>query len=634
MKRKPLYFCLVIVFLFQLSITHAKKLALKTPSRNREVAILKQKSIEAQRNAWEVAEREGWKTKGYTQEGAFFELMRIEEGRPIYYVTYNGDAAISSATDKIRNVSPYNVNGNGYIVGVWDAGHVLNTHVEFGDRVTLIDPGSVHWHATHVAGTIAASGVDENAMGMAPSVDIESYWWGNDTVDMDERGATNPAQPGDIYISNHSYGDFSGWESVDVATPGTYNPHWYGTWGNQESDYFGLYNNKAADWDNLCSSKSYFLPFKAAGNNNDDSAPAQDKKFYYTSGGSWQSKTYDPATDPGHDFQNGGNFQNGGYDTISTYGCAKNVMTVGAVHDAVSFGERSLTDATMLRRSGWGPTDDGRIKPDIVANGYNLWSTRDGHINDYGWSTGTSMACPTASGSAVLLQEYYERLFPGQSMLSSTLKALIIHTADDLGNPGPDYSFGWGLMNTQAAADHITEHNDITDQHNIIEGLLNVSNPSDTYEVIWDGSSPIRATLCWTDPPGDAQSGLNNPTLVLENDLDLRVIALGGSPIYLPYVLDPDNPASNATTGDNTRDNVEQVFIQSPSTSGEYTIQVGHKYSLIDDEQQYSLIISGQTTCIKMMTLLYYIDLWKRGDIGMVKLMDCIARWKSGEGCE
>ena len=79
------------------------------------------------------------------------------------------------------------------------------------------------------------------------------------------------------------------------------------------------------------------------------------------------------------------------------------------------------------------------------------------------------MASPNAAGSASLLVELYAKLFDGGAMRASTLKGLIIHTADDLGNPGPDYSYGWGLMNAKAAADHIQRHSDNVVNNRIVE---------------------------------------------------------------------------------------------------------------------------------------------------------------------
>jgi hypothetical protein len=273
---------------------------------------------------------------------------------------------------------------------------------------------------------------------------------------------------------------------------------------------------------------------------------------------------------------------------------AKNLMAVGAVNDAVSGGVRSVANATMSAFSCWGPADDGRIKPDIVANGVALYSCIAGTDSSYGTYSGTSMASPDAAGSALLLCEYYNRLFPGRYMRASTIKGLIIHTADDLDIAGPDYRTGWGLMNVKAAADHIRSYHDLSSAKGIVESLLDGTTPTAQYRLNWDATNPIRVTLCWTDPPAEQSLGLDNPSPRLVNDLDVRIVGPGGSPRYYPYILDPANPAAPATTGDNTRDNVEQIYIPSPPTPGVYTVQVSYKGSLTNGQQYYSLFMSGQ----------------------------------------
>jgi len=522
-------------------------------------------------------------------DGIHFELMALKDGRPIYYITQNVNAAISTGVNLIRNTPPYNLDGSGLTVGIWDAGGVLPTHQEFDSRVNIMDGTATHWHSTHVGGTIGASGVQPAAMGMAPNVDIDSYDWDYDDSEMASRAASYPGEPGKIYLSNHSYGIVTGWTIGDYS--GNYGYHWFGTWGDREDEGFGQYNELAVSWDTVCYSAPYYLPFNSAGNDRDDSAPGDGTPFYYIDGGEWQSKSYNSSTDPYWD-----NWDNGGFDTLSHLGNAKNIMTVGAVSDAVLAGQRSISAAMMTSFSSWGPTDDGRIKPDIVANGTGLYSTIDDSNTSYDTFSGTSMSAPNASGSAGLLIQLYCRLFPGQAMLASTLKALIMHTADDLGNAGPDYSFGWGLMNAYSAANLIMDHNEHPAAGKMIEGLLNTANPNDSYVFIWNGETAIRATLCWTDPPATALSGLDNPSPRLVNDLDLRIIGPNGIDTYYPFVLDRINPANPATTGDNVLDNVEQVYIASVNVPGVYTALVEHKGTLTDGEQNYSLIITGQHT--------------------------------------
>ena len=136
-----------------------------------------------------------------------------------------------------------------------------------------------------------------------------------------------------------------------------------------------------------------------------------------------------------------------GYDSLPPEQVAKNTLTVGAVDDVTSDPYFS-TDISMSTFSGWGSTDDGRIKPDVVGNGVELYSTVNDSNNAYDSSNGTSMASPNVAGTAVLLKEHFETSL-GYSPLSSTLKGLIIHTASDAGNVGPDYSYGWGLVDAE-----------------------------------------------------------------------------------------------------------------------------------------------------------------------------------------
>jgi hypothetical protein len=203
------------------------------------------------------------------------------------------------------------------------------------------------------------------------------------------------------------------------------------------------------------------------------------------------------------------------------------------------------------------------------------------------------MATPGAAGAAMLLIEYYGDLFPSQPMRSSTLKALIIHTADDLGTSGPDYKFGWGLINARTGAEQIADHYDSPDANKIAEGLLDDVNTLATYTFEAGTAGPIKATLCWTDPPAEGTTDLDDPTPRLVNDLDLRLIDPNGSTTYYPFVLNPTGPNEPAATGDNTLDNVEQVIISSPSVPGSYTAEVTYKGTLTNGHQYYSLILSG-----------------------------------------
>lgn len=494
------------------------------------------------------------------------ELAAIWNGKPLYRKTLNIEAAISTAANLVRQTAPYNLDGAGLTVGIWDGGSVLTTHQEFGSRIANKNSAASHYHATHVGGTIAASGVNASAKGMTPAISVDSYYWGNDYSEMSSAAAVAPEESA-IYLSNHSYGYGVGWE-------------WNGSsWDFYGFDEFGQYNSYSHDLDQIILDAQYYLPFWSAGNDRGDTGDGPE-----LGDGSYKS----------------------GYDNISFSGIAKNVMTVGAVDEAEWNGIRNLSQATMAYFSSWGPADDGRIKPDIVANGMSVYSCDNDNDSDYATMQGTSMSSPNACGSAALLVEYYKELFNNGAMRASTLKGLIIHTADDLGNTGPDYKFGWGLMNTKAAADLLKDIAENNTQR-MAEDLLTTGNMSDTYTVMASGAEPLRVTLCWTDQPG-LSDGIadDDRNADLVNDLDLKVIGPGGT--YYPYKLSYATPTAAATTSsENSVDNVEQVYIATP-VSGQYTITIDcdetlRYYSYTPNpndsdlhdggDQTYSLLISG-----------------------------------------
>ncbi|MDL2228120.1 cadherin-like beta sandwich domain-containing protein, partial [Odoribacter sp. OttesenSCG-928-L07] len=274
-----------------------------------------------------------------------------------------------------------------------------------------------------------------------------------------------------------------------------------------------------------------------------------------------------------------------GFDCVSTMGVAKNILTVGAVNKVSNY--TGPSSVVMSSFSGWGPADDGRIKPDIVAAGVSLYSSGSNSDTHYSTKSGTSMSTPNTTGSLVLLLHYYEQIYE-TSMRSSTIKAIAIHTAEECGpNEGPDYMFGWGLLNVEKGANLI---NDNEEKNSINELTLNENQTFERYISVEEGE-PLRATICWIDPPGTANNSLNNRTPVLVNDLDIKIVDESEN-IYYPYKLSPYFPSAAATKNStNDVDNVEQVYIANPS-AGIYKIIVTHKGSLQGGSQDFSLITS------------------------------------------
>ncbi|MEE4257812.1 MAG: PKD domain-containing protein, partial [Bacteroidales bacterium] len=482
------------------------------------------------------------------------ELMFIDDlGQPQYYITNNANASVSISTNKVNTGGGfgYSLDGNGMTVHEWDGGAVLGTHQEYNGRVVMGDGvTTTHYHSTHVAGTMIASGVQANAKGMAPAANLRAFDWNSDESEMAAEAANG------ALVSNHSYGYGRGW----VWTGTTWS--WYGNTSisTQEDYLFGFYDSQAQDWDQIAANAPYYLICKSAGNDRGDG----------------------PSNPPYP--------LDGPYDCVSHAGVAKNVLTVAAVEDVIG-GYSGPSSVTMSSFSAWGPCDDGRIKPDISANGVSLYSTDDDNNADYTTLSGTSMATPSAAGSAILLQEHYENLNgTGNYMLASTLKALIIHAADEAGNnPGPDYEFGWGLMNTYAAAEVISDDPSL----NTIEEITLNNGGSYQRTVTADGTQPLQVTIVWTDVPGTPVGASLDPSdPMIVNELDLRITA--GSNTYYPWKLNRTNPSAAATrNSENNVDNVEMVTIDNPVAGTDYTIVVDHDGTLSGGSQLFSLVVTG-----------------------------------------
>ncbi|MDG1332181.1 MAG: peptidase S8, partial [Crocinitomicaceae bacterium] len=102
-------------------------------------------------------------------------------------------------------------------------------------------------------------------------------------------------------------------------------------------------------------------------------------------------------------------------------------------------------------------------------------------------------------------------------------------------------------------------------------------------------------SICWNDPAGECANKriLDDPSLKLVNDLDLRIIDLETNETHFPFILDPSNPSEKATTGDNFRDNVEKIKVvkEDEQKTRKYKIQITIKNQLVNEEQSFSLII-------------------------------------------
>lgn len=212
--------------------------------------------------------------------------------------------------------------------------------------------------------------------------------------------------------------------------------------------------------------------------------------------------------------------------------------------------------------SSHGPADDGRIKPDICANGRDQLSTDEG--NTYQVGGGTSAACPSVAGTTAQLYQAYRELNGGRDPESPLIKAVLLNTAEDIGNLGPDFKFGYGRINARRALQTLVNGTYVLDS--VGQGAarsFSINVPA--------GVKQLRVMVYWLDPAGDPAAAYQ-----LVNDLDLTVShpSIG---IKQPWILDPTPNASTiglpAVNGADHLNNVEQVTVDNPA-AGLFTVNV------------------------------------------------------------
>ncbi len=522
------------------SQTQSQKNKITSQYDKNELGILMNKFLDKEiidkNEAIKIAKIKNWPLI-IKKNGNYAELIKVLNNNPIYYTTSNVSAAISTRTNHLNSNGSLGLelDGQNMIVNIWDGGLARTTHQEYdgiggnnrfsiGDNTTF-----THYHSAHVTGTIIASGVIANSKGMAPQARAVGYDW-----NYDKSEATDAASNG-MLISNHSYG---------------YNPI------SLPDYYFGGYIPESRDWDEIMFNAPYYLMVVAAGNDG-------------------YNNSYNGTPLEG----------NPSYDKLTGHSTSKNNLVIANAQDADIDTNGDLVSVTINGSSSQGPTDDYRIKPDITGNGTSLYSTYSNSDNAYNYLTGTSMASPNVAGTLILLQQHANNV-NGFFIRAATLKGLVLHTADDIMDNGPDAISGWGLLNAKRAAETITNNGNET----MIEELT-LSN-GETYQITVnaDSTTNLKASISWTDRPGESSTNVNSNEAVLVNDLDIRVNKNGVT--YYPWKL---TSVSTNTKGDNIKDPFERVDIT--GTEGTYTITVSHKGTLIGNTQNYTLIITGMKSC-------------------------------------
>lgn len=342
-------------------------------------------------------------------------------------------------------------------------------------------------------------------------------------------------------------------------------------------------------------------------------------RSYYIDCYTWQKKNFTIL-------YSAGNQQSYGNGSVSTQATAKNCIAVGATENyRPTLGSYADNASELAYFSSLGPTDDGRIKPDVVAPGTWILSTRSTLITDpwnhywgsqslysslnsyYAYSGGTSMSTPITAGAVALLRQYMvER--EGHDPSSALLKALLINGARPLsGNLSsiPNNREGWGRINltlSLAAEDGMrltwVDHT----------GGLNTSSTYTKRIVVQNSSTPLFITLVWTDFPASPTS-----SIALVNDLDLEVVLPNGTIMYGNDFTAPYNSTRDR------RNNVERVHIINPPT-GIYTIRI-KGYNIPVGPQPFALAITANTTDA-IGTLRWDRPFYRVGEWGKVILSD------------
>lgn len=564
--------------------------------------------------------------------GEYSELIGINcFGDPLYLTAHNQNVnqsikafVLNGAGTNWDKLGPFN--GENMTIGLWENGRPRPFHELFRikpgnsyiSRIEFVSNppqnGTITRHSTHVAGTLIGHQVDPSegtvklnniVNGIADKSSLKVWDWLNSTTEL-----ATAAEEG-ILIGNTSFG---------------FNPIYL------HPSEFGRYNQLSKEWDEVMCNAPYFQIIKSVGNARDDKESDGNPQYSQV-------------------------FAKGGYDLLEGAGVSKNVIVVGSVNlfnaDSIIADPPYIASEIDEPYSSWGCTDDGRVKPDFVLQGNSVVSASDQSNSAYSTLTGTSMAAAGLSGGAILLQEYWQKKFAGDYMKSATLRAILVHSVNDILNPntqnpiknvsdGPDYSYGWGVPDIYKAAQLIRLRGETTI---IKEEVLTEDKPF-VLNVVANGSEPLVVTLAWTDPAGEfipiniqnPESSLDEESRKLINDLDIHLVKYDqqnagqeiNSGLLFPWKLLDDGikgkPAEiiglPATRGINSVDNVEKIevpmqeFIDDPAAvakrGGIYKIVITHKGTLVNSctykGQPFSLVVSGVSMCFHDIALFQHED--------------------------
>ena len=538
-------------------------------------------------------------------------VMMVYGGLPHRAIDYNAQAAALSKVDLVQ-AAPYGLTGKGVVLSYFELAPPDVTHPEFEGRLTVhytcngandtqCNNNSNQVHATHVAGTMIAKGINPAAKGMAPEATLHQYR-GADPADhwLIDKDTTLKALGG--VGDNNSWGFTAGWSQEGQQG-------W--TW-TEDDELIGGYDGTVSAVLDHAALNNQTLMLHAAGNEAGNSGPTgtpfqhnhvdnhgnpTTDVYCYSQDGSgtdcpnitgfglklcsanvaFCEKIHHPVRSP--------------YGSINWLASEKNVLSVGAT-DSVP---------TIASFSSRGPTKDGRVKPELTAKGQSLISTFPN--NSYGREQGTSMATPVTTGTMALLTQQW-RITTGNATARPNpvmLKAVAIAGADDLGLPGPDVTYGYGFLNAKKSVDTIIADGG---QGKRIRFDAAAQGAQFDYPMTVTSQQDVRVVMSWFDPEALPLGSDELAASVLINDLDMKIVGPDGS-TTLPYVLVKDDPCYGnvqtnnnpptclpALRGINSVDNNEEIEIKN-AAAGTYHVIVNGKSITAASPQAFVVVGSA-----------------------------------------
>ena len=490
-----------------------------------------------QARAWDDGRYEG-----FVEEGNLLTIMQqpsVMYLRPDpAFAAFNDNARGHMETNTMKTYFTTDLDGSGQVVAVADSG-LDDDHGDFGSRVVgnfdVIGDGSTadkhSGHGTHVSCTVLGDGTRGGYSGVAGAADLYFQAMENDNTG-------NFQSPSLNNLLNTAY-------NADARTHTN-------SWGSSSASQQGKYNSETEDvddrasyYDRYYSGREGLTILFAAGNDGPDSG------------------------------------------TVSPPATAKNVVSVGNHQNRYNGAPDSI-----MQGSSRGPTDDDRIKPDLIAPGGYVRSCRAQEATDTGsstWSnsyyleyTGTSMATPNAAGMALMIREYLEEIAQRPSPQGALVKALLVLGAEDVGSRNiPNDDEGWGRINLRNTLAPPTGQGIWVDDRSILSGTGN----SKTYSFnVSQASGLFKAVLTWSDERG---SRFSNAQLV--NDLDLIVTSPDGT-----TYLGNDFANGRSTTGGSrdTVNNLEVVLIDA-AMPGTWTVKIQDGQHSGSKTQPYAVAVLG-----------------------------------------